>query len=324
MNKLFWLIIGIISLVVSIILNFNSASFSSFIIFSLISGFIIFGILTLIVKSIQNIKQKNTNKALKFGVLSVVAIVVFYFGYILMSGLTGQSVTSDHFRTNLFTGQCDYGGGAPVVVSDPWYYEPDCDSDAKKLEAIRNTGYYDTRLQECKKFCDENKQEWFCGLLSNRLTTWGNGPADIRCEVLINCEKINCSKRLIRDNLGSYCAGTTGKVGIHNIGTDIVKSSEQTFVNVSSTCTAPNPVDILSYGSYIFTNCEAGTQKWKLVGPVNNVSIEFNCPERNECEINGGTCTCLGDLVSETCEDRGMRTLPYVCLSECLNTQCCK
>ena len=193
MGKIIWLSTAVLSLIVSIVINFNAKSVTGFLIGSLILALIIFGILALIVKSIKNIKEKNTKKAILFGVLSVIAIVIFSFGYLMFTygGMCLTAITPAHFRTNILTGQCNYGGGASCVSSDPWYYKPGCDSDAKKTKAIENTIYYDTRLQECKKFCDDNNQERFCDAIKRG--TWGNGPADIDCNILTTCNSISCN-----------------------------------------------------------------------------------------------------------------------------------
>ena len=146
MNKLVWISAAVISLIISVIINFDSESVATFLIVSLILGGILFGVSTSIIMMIQKIKQKNTKKAVLFGVLSVSLVIVLFIGYL---GFFGSRYCLDptapeHFRTNVFTGQCDFGGYPSCAVSDHWYYKPGCDiPDEEKTEILKKNWWYE-------------------------------------------------------------------------------------------------------------------------------------------------------------------------------------
>jgi len=190
MSKIIWLSNAVLSLIISVVINFNAKSVTGFLFDSLIIALIIFGILTLIVKSIQNIKEKNTKKAILFGVLSLVAIAIFSFGYLRFSseGVCATSITPAHFRTNIFTGQCDFGGFSGCDTSDPWYYKSGCDiSSEEKIDIFKKTRWYDEAIDECNKFCQRGAPEMYC---SDRVSYFGEG---VSCRDLISCDSISCN-----------------------------------------------------------------------------------------------------------------------------------
>ena len=143
-----------ISLIISVIINFNVPSVAAFLITSLILGAIFIGLSFLIIKTIQNVKQKNTKKAILFGLLLVLSIIIFLYVTVVVPGyiiLECWDSTPAHFRTNIFTGQCDFGGYVPATscASEPWYYKPGCDiPDEEKIEILRNSQSSGTGLYE--------------------------------------------------------------------------------------------------------------------------------------------------------------------------------
>lgn len=193
MGKIIWFSTVVVSLVVSVAINFNAISVTDFLIGSLTLALSIFVILTLLIKTVQNIKKKN-KKAILFGVLSVVAIVLFYFGYLMFLHGGGKlpAGTPNHFRTNILTGQCDYGGGAPHVSSDPWYYKEGCDLPKDKLiDILKNSNQYEFQLNECNRLCEDNFEEIFC---SEKVFLWGGQSSNkVRCDYLVNCDTISCN-----------------------------------------------------------------------------------------------------------------------------------
>lgn len=190
MNKIIWLSTAILSLIVSVVINFYAKSVAGFLIGSLILALILFGIITLIIKSIQNIKERNTKKAILFGVLSVVSIVIFSFGYLMFTsgGVCLNAITPAHFRTNIFTGQCNFGGYSSCFTSDPWYYKSGCDiSSEEKIEILKKTRWYDQAIEECNMMCQRGSLEMYC---SDRVSYFGRG---VSCKDLISCDFISCN-----------------------------------------------------------------------------------------------------------------------------------
>ena len=195
MNKSAWISTGVISLLIPAIINFNAGSVAAFLIGSLIMGVILFGVSALIIRMIQKIKQRSTKKAVLFGVLSVSLVIILFLGYLVFfaSQLCFTAITPAHFRTNILTGQCDFGGYASCAVSDPWYYKPGCDvPDGEKIEVFKKTGWYEQAIRDCKLTCggslfDKNLRDSYC---TDRISH-GEG---ISCNDLIPipCDEISC------------------------------------------------------------------------------------------------------------------------------------
>jgi len=193
MNRLVWIMLYILSLIVSIIFNFNSPSLVGLIIFSLFLSLIIFGILILVVKSIQSVKEKKYKKAILFAVISIITIVILSFGYFMFpSGFCLTAITPAHFRTNILTGQCDFGGYNPCVSNDPWYYKQECDlSQEKLIDVLKESNRYEFQVNDCNRYCQTGSEQIFCdevvhlwrGMLSNK----------VRCDYLVECDNITCS-----------------------------------------------------------------------------------------------------------------------------------
>ena len=193
MNKLVWISAAVISLIISVIINFDAESVATFLIVSLILGGILFGVSTSIIMMIQKIKQKNTKKAVLFGVLSVSLVIVLFIGYLGFFGsqFCFTAITPAHFRTNILTGQCNFGGYSSCVASDPWHYKPGCDiPDEEKIEIFKKTGWYEQAIRDCKLTCggslfDKNLRDSYC---TDRISR-GEG---ISCNDLIPCDEISC------------------------------------------------------------------------------------------------------------------------------------
>lgn len=186
MRKIIWLLIALLSLLISVKINFNlETDIIGFLIISLFTALIIFGIITLIIKSIQNIKEKNTKKAILFGVLSIVLIVIFYLGYLTLSpgDVCLTAITPADFRTNIFTGECDFEGYSSCVSSNPWYYESGCNiSSQEKIEVFKKSEWHEQAIEECSTICDKsgrNVRLFFA--------------KDISCEDLVSWGSISCN-----------------------------------------------------------------------------------------------------------------------------------
>jgi hypothetical protein len=192
MVEIVWILNTVMSLVISIIINFDAKVLSLFILRTLLIALFIFGILSLLIKSIQNAIKKNKKRAILFGIFFVLTVVVFSFGYIRYSsgGLCARMVTPAHFRTNIFTGKCEFGGYSNCWHSDPWYYKPDCDSVSVKIKVLKNTKYYELMLEECNRFCENNEKVKFCR--TSQLNYWDDGSTHIDCNLLTTCDTISC------------------------------------------------------------------------------------------------------------------------------------
>lgn len=184
-----------ISFGIAIIINFNFPSFAGFITASLILGAVFFGVSILIVKSVKIRREKKRDiksflLVMSTYIITSIVIIFVLFAY-LIAQLFGLCIDLNHYRTNMFTGQCDFGGGSFIHPEDPWYYKSGCDSDEKKVRAIKNERYYDELFQLCKNSCDENNRTMFCNTTKRGSSIFRY--VDMECSALVNCEKIDCS-----------------------------------------------------------------------------------------------------------------------------------
>lgn len=152
-----WLL-AIISGILAIIINFNSSSIISMVIFSIITGAAIFFGASIIINSIKTMKEKPL-KSLLFIVLVFVGGGILYIA--LFGSLYGgciQMVVNDYLRTNIITGKCDYGGGAPnpCKAETPWYYQKGCEGVSKEeiIELIKQSSNMVTMRDWCTMFCN--------------------------------------------------------------------------------------------------------------------------------------------------------------------------
>jgi hypothetical protein len=151
-----WLMIAI-SLIAAVIINFNSSSLIILLIFSLILGAIIFLILTLADKLLNHIKKKEYPRAL--AKLGFILLIMFgcYIIYAMFTGACFAVATLPYFRANIFTGECDYGGGGhdSCSTSSPWYYKKGCGNLTKeqKIEIIKTSSSLDELKITCAELC---------------------------------------------------------------------------------------------------------------------------------------------------------------------------
>ncbi len=179
-----WIFRAIIAFVLSLIINFSATSFKAFLVNSLIFGVVLMGVLILITKSIKEIKEKNIRKAILFGVLSIIAIFVFFCG-IFFSYPLCSDILILHFRTNILTGQCNLGYPRSCF-SDPWYYKSDCNiSMEKKREIIlaSNNNLVGDIIWLCNSSCEQDVES-YCSINS--------GIQGISCNDLVKCASISC------------------------------------------------------------------------------------------------------------------------------------
>ena len=95
-------------------------------------------------------------------------------------------VTPPHFRTNILTGKCGFGGSAPCVARDPWYYRSGCDiPKEEKIEVLKKSRSYDYVVYQCNINCDRGNSKYFC-----EQTLMGD--QEIYCKEIISCESVSC------------------------------------------------------------------------------------------------------------------------------------
>jgi len=192
-KKILYLLLFGLILAISILINFNSPTLDGFIFSSLIIGLVFFGIIFLIIKFIQSIKNKNLRQSIVFlsSILILLIIIVFIYFYI-NSGLCMAVITPNHFRTNIFTGECDYGGGRADSCGprDPWYYKKGCDSSQEKLVQVLKKSGLIQPPEDCINLCQTSTKEIFC----SQIFRLGTEPSlEFRCDDFVECNRINCS-----------------------------------------------------------------------------------------------------------------------------------
>ena len=190
MSKKVWLLVVVALLILSIVITFNAKSIITLLIGSLILTLIIFGVSALLVKSIKNFKEKNNKKAILLATLFILAVVILSYIYIILSSSTIclHSITHAHFRTNVLTGECDFGGFSPCVSSDPWYYKSGCEiSIEEKRKIARKAGLSNEVFEKCDMICKLDLPENFCTekVYDDRST--------VLCKDIISCDSISCN-----------------------------------------------------------------------------------------------------------------------------------
>jgi len=207
MKKLTWILITIISVLIAVKMSFYADSFAIFLKNSIIFSFIIFGIIIFAIKSFQNAREKNVKKAVLFGILVFVLLLTIFAIDVFskLNSLCSAAVSPAHYRTNIITGQCDFGGWSGCSSSFyPWYYRRGCDiSPEEKVEVLKKGDMYnnyefgyneyelDRALKECENICQRNNAELYC--------TYKGGISDnfrysvsLTCNDILSCEAISC------------------------------------------------------------------------------------------------------------------------------------
>lgn len=188
MYKIIWLLILLISLIVSVVINFNAKSIATFVSRSIIIALIIVVIITLIIYSIKNIIEKNTKKAILFGVFSIITTILL-LSYLtsLNSGPLFDCRPPPTFKTNILTAECTFKQGAfpGCATADPWYIKDGCDlSQEEKLNIFIETRWYNQSINECNMRCEMNMSDMFCSYNIGR---------NISCKNLTPCSSISCN-----------------------------------------------------------------------------------------------------------------------------------
>ena len=119
---------------------------------------------------------------------AVAGCVVLLFFVLSMFSMEFPMVTPDHFRTNIFTGQCEMGGGSGNSVRDPWYYSEGC-TEASKKAVLEQNSDYQFWLQKCETYCNSQDSHSFCSemiKLGGRIGLRGCSEI-MKCEFITDC-----------------------------------------------------------------------------------------------------------------------------------------
>ncbi|MDA3856055.1 MAG: hypothetical protein PF569_07365 [Candidatus Woesearchaeota archaeon] len=173
-----YLIYAFISIIISVTINFNyHGSVLGFLSITIFKGFLFFLGLTSIYHLVLSFKDKKYKKSIFFGSLLV---LLFFFAFFLNNTegeLCSMAIQFPHFRTNILTQKCEFGGGAGCLIGEPWYYNSGCDiSEEEKLNILKND---EKVILECKFICEQNFEYKYCSGI-------------YRCNEFFSCDSISC------------------------------------------------------------------------------------------------------------------------------------
>jgi len=149
MNKFYWLLLAILSLIIGLYLALDTYSISQFIIFSIFFWFLVFISGASIIKLVKSVSVKNIKKSIIFIIFILFLLALLWF---LSTGksLVGIATATPHYRTNILTGQCDLG---PFYdTADFWYYRFGCTtSKDEKIKLLKNSPLFSGIVNRCEK-----------------------------------------------------------------------------------------------------------------------------------------------------------------------------
>lgn len=186
MNKRY-VVILIASFILSIALYFNAKSSSKFLKWSALFGLILFGLFVLASKFFESVRDRRLKQSIVFIIAITIYVIFTLFAYETSKELYVLTmITPPHFRTNILTGSCSYGGVYPTLQPDPWYYKQGCDLPTERLvQIVKESNFYKDELDLCDRMCQFRQTEIFC---SDKDETYFK----IRCDLIMNCEAITC------------------------------------------------------------------------------------------------------------------------------------
>lgn len=192
MNKLLITFTIILSLIISFIFNFNSSSIKDLLIGTSIVSILIFIVLYIFISSFENFRSKNFskgNKLLVLGIFISLILLILYFLFFVFVGCSDRASPA-HFRTNIITNECSFGGYSPnTCVRDPWYYQSGCSiPNEEKIDIHKNTKWFDYTIRSCKHFCEQNSKEQYCS--SEGFLVSGS---NLSCKEFVTCNTISCN-----------------------------------------------------------------------------------------------------------------------------------
>jgi len=85
-----------------------------------------------------------------------VLLVLLFFWY-SFSGVCADAIRPNHLRTNILTGQCDFGGYDSCYRGDPFPWKRGCDDLTKegKILLIKDSDDIERTLEFCAESCGE-------------------------------------------------------------------------------------------------------------------------------------------------------------------------
>ena len=191
MKKRYWLVVGIISLIIGLIIHFNEIRFRLFLSYTIVSSTLIFGFIYSTIKLLENRKNKKKLRYISLLVFVIILFFAFHYHLIYIKSHGVPSGTPNHFRTNIITGKCDFGGGSAYKVSNPWYYQRGCDLPVKEIvDILKNEEFYKEMVNWCENNCINNDSSLYCS--KEDLLPSIHDYGLIICDDLIDCEKITC------------------------------------------------------------------------------------------------------------------------------------
>lgn len=124
-----YLLFAIVAFFTAFIYNFNSTSIG-WLVYNTAPYSIYFFFILLFGKKLYNyISLKDWRQTLRVLIIFIVYVIVGYFAVttLLSMRVCPSMLQPSHWRTNRFTGKCNFGGAASCLIGDPWYYEYGCE-----------------------------------------------------------------------------------------------------------------------------------------------------------------------------------------------------
>lgn len=90
---------------------------------------------------IQFLWQKRFKVVALLSIILILLITVPYY-FTRAFSISIPAFTPNHFRTNIFTGKCECGGGSGQLIDDPWYFKPGCNNLDDKLRLAKEYGFF--------------------------------------------------------------------------------------------------------------------------------------------------------------------------------------
>lgn len=179
---------SLVSALIIIALLFGAVSFFFMLIIGILRRTSAKGDYSKINSSKNNILTSVVGMFLVFLIWAVINLIDLFFGVSI------PAFTFNHFRTNIITGQCSYGGFSTNVENDPWYYKPGCKVE-QKIKVAEIEGFYESRVDECKQYCNNLRKNYFCNTYIITVgNAWGSGPENLLCTEIVDCPQINCAE----------------------------------------------------------------------------------------------------------------------------------
>lgn len=200
-KSLYWRRVLPISMLISFVLFFKLPSLILMVVFSIIMGFAISGIIWVLIKARRSFKSKRKVKGALFTALFIFLFLIF----IVVYGHTPSHNRSffygftqpphGFFYTNIFTNEClfIYQEFTGPRIPFPWYYEEGCDAPPEEMrELIKGIEWHNESVEYCISACGNETQVDYVSFCENRIPYYGISYAS--CADLIGeCSNIDCS-----------------------------------------------------------------------------------------------------------------------------------